>query len=183
VTLAQVEVGAFATSPIITTGAAGTRGVDALAVAFTNALGNGRTLFAEFTGTVVSGGAGNIGIVSLDDGTSNNRTQMRATYSAGSAQQLVVNAGSVLENTSVGSARTLTTVTKQALRISSDGKLRTANDGTVLASDTAAFSIPTTNSLTFGTTPGSVAVNGYIRRVQALPFAATDAQLQTLTAP
>jgi hypothetical protein len=181
--LAQLEEGAFATSPIITTGAAGTRGADTPAVAFANALGNGRTLFAEFTGTVVSGGAGNIGIVSLDDGTSNNRTQMRATYSAGTAQQLVVNAGSVLENTSVGFARTLTTFTKQALRISSDGKLRTANDGTVLASDSAAFSIPTTNSLTFGTTPGSVAVNGYIRRVQVLPYAATDAQLQALTAP
>ena len=179
---AQLELGAFATSPIITTGAAGTRGVDAGLLTFANALGTPLTIVADFTGTTVSGGLGSIGIASLDDGSTANRVQTRAIYSGGSAQQTVVTASSVLTNADSGITRALSG-SRQALRITSDGRVTTAADGIIAVAETAALSIPTTTRLSLGSIPGSVVLNGYIRRVQVLPYAATNAQLQALTAP
>jgi hypothetical protein len=180
ISLPQIELGAFATSPIITTGAAGTRAVDAGLLTFANALGTPLTIVADFTGTTVSGGAGSIGIASLDDGSTANRVQTRATYSSGNAQQTVVTASSVLENVSSVNSRTLSEL-RQALRITSDGRVTTAANGAIEVAESAALSIPTTTRLSLGSIPGSVVLNGYIRRVRVLPYAATDAQLQALT--
>jgi hypothetical protein len=180
----QLELGAFATSPIITTAAAGTRGADAVSLPYAFAFGQEATLILEGTHTIVSGGAGNVGGVGFDDGTNNNRIYTRSLYSTGLAGRTIVSAGSVLLNDSaVTGAIASNTPFKQALSIYSDGGLVLAVNGAIGLTRSAGTTLPVVNRLAFGNLLSSVAANGYVRRVRILPFAAPNAQLQALTAP
>ena len=147
---------------------------------FANAAGQERTIVADFNGTTVSGGPGGIGIVGLDDGTTNNRVLMRAILTDGAAQSTVATGGGIQANTTAA-ARPINGNARQALRLTADGRITTATGGAIVIAQGSPLSIPTTDRVSLGVIPGSVFLNGYIRRARVLPYAASDAELQALT--
>jgi hypothetical protein len=176
VTLAQVEVGSFATSPIITTGAAGTRGAE-------NVFVTGLAGLPPFT-LITDGDTGASGFPqygAIDDGTSANRVSHLRINSSNSAYAEIQSGGAAAGNTvgTVGGVLAGQT-TKIASSVIATG-LRASRDGSGIA--TAARTVNALNRLCVGNATGLLPANGYIRRIRVLPFAATDAQLQALTAP
>jgi hypothetical protein len=176
VTMAQVEIGSFATSPIITTGAAGTRGVDS---AFVTGLAG----LPPFT-LITDGDTGASSFPqygAVDDGTSANRVAHLRVGSANNAYaEITSGGGSTGVNVGPTGAVFAGQTTKIASSVTSAG-FRASRDGSAIA--TAARTVNALNRLCVGTVSGTLPANGYIRRVRVLPFAATDAQLQALTAP
>jgi hypothetical protein len=173
VTLAQVEVGAFATSPIITTGAAGTRGAEVPFLALSDS--------AAYT--IVAEGFGSPGttaaiLTSRDDTTSNNRVQI------GNAGQVITYgaaAGGVSEFF-VTTAITSIPSFKAAVRVAVNNAAVAIN-GAIVQTDTV-FAVPATTRLAVGIDRfNNTPLNSYIQRIRILPTAITDAQLQSLTAP
>jgi hypothetical protein len=171
--LPQLELGAFATSPIITTGAAGTRGADVPVL----------TLPDSAAYTIVADGFGSPGtttaiLTSRDDTTSNNRIQI------GNAGQVITygaTAGGVAEFF-VTTATTSIPSFKAAVRVAVNNAAVAIN-GAIVQTDTV-FAVPATTRLAVGIDRfNNTPFNSYIRRVQILPTAISDAQLQALTAP
>jgi hypothetical protein len=183
VTTAQLEAGAFATSPIITTGAAGTRGADSALVNSLPALPTAFTMVAEWSREGGTDAATSYRVASLsrvaDD--SYSEIYQRHTNNVVRAFQrtLAANQADVTLGTgSIGS------VQRTAARFVTNDVTGSFN-GAAVVSDTV-VTMPASPPLSFaaGSTNGTSGwLNGYIRRVQVLPFAATDAQLQALTAP
>jgi hypothetical protein len=171
--LPQTELGAFATSPIITTGAAGTRGAEVPFLALSDSAAY--TIVAEGFG---SPGTAAAILTSRDDTTSNNRVQI------GNAGQVITYgaaAGGVSEFF-VTTATTSIPSFKAAVRVAVNDAAVAIN-GAIVQTDTV-FAVPATTRLAVGIDRFSGApFNSYIQRIRVLPFAATDAQLQALTAP
>ncbi|QTC91586.1 hypothetical protein [Brevundimonas goettingensis] len=179
---AQVELGGFATSPIITTGASATRGADTAFITGAAALATTpAVLVADFTSTILPSGVGSIGILGLDDGSLSNRVQLRAVVSGGQAQNTVVSGGSVLLNSDGAGGNPLSSLTKQALRVSQAGAVTTARNGTVMVGPSGAMTMPTLNRVSLAGLPSSSALNGHLARARIIPGEMSDAQLQTVT--
>jgi hypothetical protein len=180
---AQLELGAFATSPIITTGAAGTRGADSpiatgLAMLLNGTSPNTVIIDAEWsvrtdTRIYVEGYTGG--------------TQSGATFQngiGGTAPRLLNRTGATRTDNS-GAAATISDGAISRFAIVSDGRL--AAQGVILTSFNTPAQADWSGTLAIGHrynagTP-QFSCCTYIRRVQILPYAATDAQLQALTAP
>jgi hypothetical protein len=172
----QLELGAFATSPIITTGAAGTRGVD---TAFVTGLA-GLPPFTFFT----EGDAGASGFPQyggIDDGTSTNRVVHLRVGSANNAYaEITSGGGSTGANVGPTGVVFAGQTTKIASSVTSAG-FRASRDGSAIA--TATRTVNALNRLCVGNATGTLPANGYVRRIRILPTTSTDAQLQALTAP
>jgi hypothetical protein len=177
ISLPQIELGAFATSPIITTGAAGTRGAD---TAFVAGLA-GLPPFTFFTeGDTGASSFPQYGAV--DDGTSANRVSHLRIGGGTNSAYAEIHSGGGSTGANVGPTGVVFAgqTTKIASSVTSAG-LRASRDGSAIA--TAARTVNALNRLCVGNATGTLPANGYVQRIRVLPFAATDAQLQALTAP
>jgi len=176
----QIEQGAFATSPIRTTGSAATRQADQIT----------RTLGAEFNpveGTFYAEALHNPGTAGLasdtllhtDDGTASNR--MMITRNIPNIGGFVVTSGGVTGfDVAPGSAIADGSVSRIA------GAYKAADCGVSSGGSTVATgaaAIPVVSTLRLGTRPGgTVPLNGYIRRVTYFPERLSNTELQALTA-
>jgi hypothetical protein len=171
---ADLQAGAFATSPIITTGAAGTRGAE-------NAFVTGLAGLPPFT-FFTEGDAGASGFPQyggIDDGTSTNRVVHLRVGSANNAYvEITSGGGSTGANVGPVGVVFAGQTTKIASSVTSAG-LRASRDGSAIA--TAARTVNALNRLCVGNATGTLPANGYIRRIRILPTTSTDAQLQALT--
>jgi hypothetical protein len=165
---AQMEAGAFATSPIITTGAAGTRGADLPSIANSAIPSFPFTLLADYgvTGTaqaalgrIVDWGGGNVNtqVLSYRNNTSQTSVQIGNTANIFPSGRLGIRVQPGTSAASGGGSSVLTfsdVITREA------GPMYIGNRQSE-----------------------GRATNDYIQRIRVLPFAAIDAQLQALTAP
>ena len=97
----QLELGAFATSPIRTTSAAATRAADVVTVTTFPVLGKAYSLYVNAIPTAPTSYANQQGIVTIDDGSTNNRVGLRRISGTGNAGILIVFSGSATTGTSV----------------------------------------------------------------------------------
>jgi hypothetical protein len=179
----QIEAGASASPYIPTTSAAVTRAADVAAVntlstlRFNAAAG---TLYIEFASLHALDTSSNVSVVSLNDGTSNNRMQIRAKSNA-IAGVLVAGAGDA--SRTVSGTYATGQALKVALAFSSAGSSEAANG--VL--NTAAVTVAplAANKLQICTGTGdtvSTQASALIKRIRYYPMRLADAQLQVMTA-
>jgi hypothetical protein len=182
ISVPQMELGAFATSPIITTGAAGTRGVDD---AFVSGLTiNSATMtFAAEAEFLLQTTNADTALGTVTDTASAGQSLLAAWRATnGEAYFQTRNAG-------LGTAISYGSTAKSGARLL---RMATALNGTaatgaidnVLVAPATIVTPPGLTRLNIGT--GFTAArpaNAYIRRLRILPTAATNAQLQALTAP
>ena len=180
---AQVEAGAFSTSPIITTGAAGTRGADVALVDSLTSITYPLTMVGEWSREGGTDATTSYRVASLsrvaDD--SYSEIYQRHTSNVVRAFQRTLAAGQADVTLGTGS---IGDVQRAAARFATNDVTGSFN-GAAVVSDTV-VTMPASPPLSFavGSTNGTSRwLNGYIRRVQVLPYAVTDAQLQALTAP
>ncbi len=182
VTTAQLEAGSSASSPIITTGAAGTRGGDVPLLTGVPFYAGGVTLLAELEElTAAAPASANEFITSLSDNSINNRISLfriQGTSSLGSRSTVggaATNPGDIASVLGVGVRRAGASVLA--------GRSISAVGGTISTS-AAPASVPPYTQLNVGlndTANGSW-VNAYIRRIRIIPRAVSDAELVALTA-
>jgi len=172
----QLELGAFATSPIRTTNTEATRAADVVTLGlgpwFNASEG---TLYADILPTAAIGSQA---FVSLDDGTSNERIMLRANSAAISG--LIVDGG-VSQANIAGGTLVANVTTKSALAYASNDAALSTNGGAV-GTDTS-VNLPTVTMLNFGSRlgNGSDALNGYLRRTSYFPSRLPNATLQSIT--
>jgi hypothetical protein len=179
VSIPQMELGAFATSPIITTGAAGTRGADAPRVTIPEVAWPA-TLVVNYRPLATTGFPN---VAALSDNTNNNRTGVYLEPGARFPYFNLVTAGADQGDVSVSSAYTLGGRTTLAVRIQA-GSRRAAQNGVLSGLDTndtlpSGLTVLNVGLNATGGSPGNLVID----RIRVLPYAATDAQLQALTAP
>ena len=169
---AQLELGAFATSPIITTGAAGTRGADSATL-------GSFVLPAAYT-WVPEGYAPPIqtGLFPAMMGSTGSNTGLLLT---GSTNTPGANMGNGTFNGGYGSAVAAGAMIKQGFRAETNNAMGASN-GTLGTVDTSFTPVVGSQTLNIGANNvGTNFWNSYIQRIRVLPYAATDAQLQALT--
>lgn len=177
----QLELGAFATSPIRTTSAAETRAADVVTVA-PPALGSAYTLFAKGTPNAPATYGISQQFLLLDDGSANNRAALSRAITTGNALAQSISGGvSTLMNSGVS------WVTGVSGRIASgfaEGDNATCFNGA--SAVTSAASLPIgVNVARLGSNSGGGALsNGYIERAALWPNTRLpNADLQRITAP
>jgi hypothetical protein len=178
VTLAQVELGAFATSPIITTGAAGTRGADAA----------NQTLLTIPAATFFQGSVDNLAANmrpwEMHGGSDVERVFIQVT--SGGALNAFVITGSVAVVTISTPAATITagTTFKALLRRSDAGTWRLFINGVAVGSESAVAALPSVTTLGIGRRRTNVEyLNGFAARLRLFPTPPSDADSLALTAP
>ena len=173
----QLELGAFATSPIVTTAATVTRTVDdeTLASSLFPLSATVGTLYAKFIPLDVSA---EHRALQIDDGTANNRFVLGSSaaasgfsgvYSAGVDQAPLSN-GTLTANTAV----------KIAMAWAGNDFALCVNGGTVQTD--ALGTIPTVTTLRLGAgAAGASMLNGWLAQVAYFPRRRPNGELQTLT--
>jgi len=177
---AQLEAGAFPTSYIPTTTTALTRAAD---VALVNTLS---PWFNSASGTLYVEGQLATGVnpvtppalVSLDDTTLSNRMQLRRQTPGTVGDFRFVSSGGNFTGTAT--AGTLTGINKQAAAYAVSDQSGVVN-GTLMTGITPIATLPTITRLALGDGPGSVPLNGWLRRVTFYPRRLSNAELQTIT--
>ncbi|WP_341743087.1 hypothetical protein [Azonexus hydrophilus] len=174
---AQLEVGAFATSWIPTTGAQATRAADVVSINTLSPWYNQQegTIFAE--ASTAAGGSSRV-VVCPSDGTLSNRMQIviNSTTSNGAISV----AGAVQLDFHRGSSGSNGDVQKCALAYKENASAVSVNNAS-LAEDTSCL-IPAINRMNVGSYPNGSYLNGYIRKLRYFPKRLTNAELQALTA-
>jgi hypothetical protein len=174
--LPQLELGASASSPIPTFGAAATRAADNLSMTDMSWYQqSGGVLYVE--GVNYSSG----GLVGIDDGTNNNRA--RLGHSGGTAANVVLAAGGVLLINSNGPPNSLPLGqnSKQSLRLQANNHAW-VQGGVVRATGVTGALPATPNRLTVGFGQASLHSNVLIREIAFIPNAnISDRALQALT--
>lgn len=175
VTTAQLEAGAFATSPIITTGAAGTRGADVPLI-------TGLTITPPFTV---------FGEYAVSGNDATNFRRVVGLWNTGETiehciyqrhtNNLVRAFVTTDADSTIGTGST-TAVNKAAVRFATNDLTGSLNGAAVTTDSSVA--VTTMTRMYFGTSIAATPqLNGYIQRIRILPTALPDAQLQALTAP
>jgi hypothetical protein len=171
---ADLQAGAFPSSPIVTVAASATRAADVLT--YTAGVSYGLSLWAEFEPNVV---AANQSILFASDGTSNNEAAIRLNAGI-TPTYFSMSGGALQSNVSVGTAAA-NTVYKFAARFATDS-VRGVFAGTLGTADTSATNPATPTVLNVGSSrAGTEQLFGLIRRIAVFNSALTDAQLQTTT--
>jgi hypothetical protein len=175
--LPQLELGAFATSVIPTTTTALTRAVDVASVNtlspwFNSVAG---TLYAEVQSA--STVTGNRSIAAINDGTANNRFQMRHDGAT-------TNTNFIALSGSVNYLQTLTfasgAINKTALGYETNN-VNSAANGVAGTTDTSE-TLPTgMTKLELGNTLGIALYNGWLRRITFYPRRLANAELVSIT--
>jgi hypothetical protein len=174
----QAELGAFATSPVLTTTVAVTRAADACTITtltpwFSAAAG---TLLVEVAVTGAKP-AGNQIAAMLDDGTSSNRIGVFATNGAG-LMAATVDVGGANQFASTNAAPVAGTVYKLAMAWTAND-YRAARDGTLGTADVSG-SIPTVTQMRIGHR-STDQLNGWVRRLRYYSSRLPNASLQVIT--
>jgi hypothetical protein len=175
----QLELGSFATSPILTTTVAVTRAQDVpllsgLSPWFNATAGTG---FAEFMIPSVSATLAHM-LFSLDDGTGNERMSLRPNV--GTLGLFVFDGGVAQTAPLTDGAVSSAVVTKAAFRYAAND-FAICKDGGAVSTDTSG-TLPTVTRMTLGyRLTSSDMLNGYLRSVRYWPSRKTDADLQALT--
>jgi hypothetical protein len=177
---AQLEAGAFVTSPIYTGSASVTRAADSISLATSVApsTGTAGTGYAKFT--YPAGFTGNGFAASLHDGTTDEFICISQRLSSTSSRNQV-NDGGVSQAAITVTTNADGTSNKFATSWALNDVACVANGGAV-GTDTSA-TMPTTNKLSLGLNGASAsdAINGHIAQVMLLPRAMSDAELQAVT--
>ena len=170
--LPQLEQGAFATSPILTSTAAATRNAS-LADLISGAIANNiRSFYVEFSSPAV----GTRGVVSINDNTSGERASV---LTSGTDPRLVVQDGGVEQANIDGGTVAANVRTRVAVRINADDFAISINGGTVVT-DTSG-TLPTVDRLMFGRTQAGEYLNGRIARFTGWSQLLPNATLQALS--
>jgi hypothetical protein len=175
VDFSQLELGAFATSPIITTGAAGTRGADVPLI-------TGLTITPPFTvfGEYAVSGNDATNFRRVAGLWNTGETIEHAIYQR-HTNNLVRAFVTTDADSTIGTGST-TAVNKVAVRFATNDLTGSLNGAAVTTDSSVA--VTTMTRMYVGTSVAATPLlNGYVQRIRVLPFAATDAQLQALTAP
>jgi hypothetical protein len=180
---AQTEAGAFATSPILTTGAAATRLADVASITGTNF----SSFYNQTEGTIVvsadsfATGASTISAAaSFDDGTTAERLQIRRTDLTSNLTCVVVDGGVLQANvTSSITTWPLNTALKSALSYKLNDVACALNG--VLGSTDSGATLPTVDRLTIGSGPGIVPLNGHLQSLTYYAKRLPNSTLQSLT--
>jgi hypothetical protein len=172
---ADVQAGAFQSSPILTTSAAVTRAADVLT--YTAGVSYPLSLWAEFERAVDTGT--NEFVFVTDNNTANERAVLRV--SAADLGQLLITAGGAAQATIGATTLAINTVCKLAGRVNTNSAQLSTN-GTLGTEDTS-VTLPTNPTLLrVGSDQAGVAqAFGYIRRAAVFNSALTDAQLQAVS--
>jgi hypothetical protein len=170
---AQREAQPFASSYILTTAAAVTRAVDNLVLSPTLST-SAATVFSNFN---LSGIPGAGGIFSLNDGTSNNRIDLRSNSAS------FVSSGGVLQsNVNVSPALTALTNERVGISVAPGSYAAVVNGGSAVTANPTLMPA-TLNSAELGNIDGSTGngMYGDLAQFGYWPVAGTAAQLQALT--
>ncbi|MFL7901581.1 hypothetical protein ACJ41P_10640 [Azospirillum argentinense] len=181
----QFEIGAFATSPVVTTTTTASRAADFITVATSGIPGwnaSAGSICVEATTFSTVASAAPV-LVHLDDGTTTNR--IMATFGDGSTtlnhSRLLVDVSSVSQASIGATLASASAVNRVAVAWASNSFAIVANGGSA-TTDTSG-SVPAVSTLRIGGrsigTP--LSLNGYIRRLQYFPRRLSNADLQALT--
>jgi hypothetical protein len=175
---ANLEAGAFATSWIPTTGSTATRSADVASITGANFSRWYRrdegTVFADVT---VLSTAKNNHVVSIDNGTIDNRIELRVLALATTMRHDMVAGGVTQNNVNITVANELRRVAALAYK-SGDTRLQSGSVGVTSAGAT----VPTVNQIQLNrATFGGGEINGHIRRITYWLTRLPDATLQTIT--
>ena len=171
----QVEAGSFATSPIETTGAAGTRGADAVSVPATVASDQDFAVVYEVELTRDTG-AGRV-LFDLSNGTSANK--VRAVVQSSLALQHVVSVGGV--NTTLSAATRSGARRVRGAVARTGSSWRSVLDGEELAVATVAGMTALTTLTLGGSVAGGAMLNDIVRSLTVIPGAVDTARLIEMT--
>jgi hypothetical protein len=175
----QLELGAFVTSPIRTTAAAATRAADAVSLAVSTDWYSALTgaLFAEAKVDTAAAITGTQHLVSLDDGTANERFSTRAVSAAISGT--VVDGGVAQATISVGTLSAGITAKTVMAWLANDIAFYVDN---VAGTPDAAATLPTATGLKLGARAASTEpLNGYLRSLRYYSARLPNTLLQALT--
>lgn len=175
----QLEQGAFATSPILTTNAQVTRAADTVVVGSLQPWFNPSegTVYAEF---VVSQLGRNSGAFAFHDGSNSNRILV---YATGAGQVVVIVNTNGATVSVVGPTIAAGAVVKVALAYANNSIVICVNGAAPITAG-AGMTVPVINSLRLGgaqfSTTGDL-LNGWLRALKYNPRRMTNAELQTMT--
>jgi hypothetical protein len=177
---ADLQAGAFPSSPIVTVAAASTRAADVLT--YTAGVSYGLSLWAEFERAVDTGVQETY--LHIDDGTGGGADVFQLNVTNGDLGQAAMNStagGGAQAAPTVAGAISINAVTKLAGRAETNS-VNAARSGTLATLDTTATLPVTPTRLIVGTRQNGASPSfGYIRRVAIIQGAGTDAQLQSMT--
>lgn len=178
----QVELGDYATSPILTTGAAAIRAADSAVITGANfsswyAGATECTIYAEGT----AGRVGTTALACLDNGSNSEFMGVLAARSASSSASGQVFAGGVLQadwtqGAHTGGAKSV------AMRVKANS-VRVAANGVLIGAEDTTATYPNVNRLVFGQrSSGGVELAGTLKTVRIARVGFGDAELAALTA-
>ncbi len=176
VDFAQLEDGAFPTSPIETAGTAVTRAADVVSASITATYP--ASIYAEFSATAITNDTQVFPV--FDSGSQQDEAYIWINNNA--AVRMLTETGNTLQsNVQQNAAVALNTVYKAAGRIATNDFIL-ARNGSLSAADTSGTLPATSTRVVFGNRFGSSNFSeGYIRRTAYIPVALIDAQLQAIT--
>jgi len=173
---ADLQAGAFPSSPIVTVAAAATRAADVLT--YTAGVSYGLSLWAEFERVVDTGAVG--AVFQIDAGSNNDAARIEHNSSTPALARGLVVTGGVQQALVSALTITLNQVTKMAQRVQTDS-VNFARNTTLGNEDTSSTLPATPTTMRVGQTATGAWPFGYIRRAAVFTTALTDAQLQTVT--
>ena len=178
----QMEQAPFATSAIATAGAAATRAVDVATMpvgVWFNAAQDTLAVDAMIPAGITASSAT---VVSLDDGTGNNRAQFNALTTGTLLKSVLASGGVASVVNQESNAIVIGTPFKAALAVAA-GLYQTSYNGGNLLTRTASIVVPAgVTRLALGVPiAGNNTLNGYLSRVRYWPRALSAAQLQQVT--
>jgi hypothetical protein len=183
IAIPQLELGAFATSPILTTGAAATRLADVASITGTNF----SSFWNQTEGAIVQGvryasvGTPSVNQVTLDvsDGTTNDRFTIRRSSASGNTLAEGFDGG-VSQFSIGGGALAAGSNHKVALAFAANDFAFCANGGAV--GTDASGSLPTVDRLILGAITGSTQfINGHLQSLTYYAKRLPNATIQSLT--
>lgn len=179
VDFAQLEAGAFATSPILTTTVAVTRATDIATVTNPPVFGTELSLYLAFTPMAPLGYTTNQSLIQVDDGTPNHRVQIARSGVVNSPAGLTVTqAGQDSINTGTWAANTIGKAAVGARDVDQAISFNGANVATLSHIYPVGLSIVRIGA----NSAGSVIANGVFQRIALWPIRLSNADLQRITA-
>lgn len=184
---AQMEIGSFITSPILTAGVTASRSLDQLKIDGSNftTLYNSTegTLYAESLRTINSPSGSYYPAVFSINSDINNRMVMYTTFISSAQNYRAYGSASTVQQFDIGASPgtnvTVGTVAKTALAYSLNDFALSVN-GSVPLTDTVG-TLPTVSKAEIGSETSVNPFNGWIRKIKYYPKRLTNAELQALT--
>lgn len=180
--LPQMELGAFATSVIPTSTVAVTRNADAASVNTLSPWYNASagTVYAEFNVSPATVTSSARCLVDINDGTTNNRYNLRGMAASTAADQFTVRSGGATQFQNSSANLTTTAIKKLAAAYAVNDFAVTSNGSVPVTAATGSL-VSGVTVMNIGTVLGGEWLNGWLRRITYYPRRLTNAELQTLT--